>query len=41
VVAFDVGSHKEIVKKGVLIKNRNIQAFADAIVSLLSKKNKK
>ena len=36
VVAFDVCSHPEIVKNGLLIKKNDIQAFADAIIRLLT-----
>lgn len=38
VVAFDIGSHPEIVKKGVLVRNRDIDGFADALVKALSRK---
>jgi 1,2-diacylglycerol 3-alpha-glucosyltransferase len=37
VVAFDVGSHREVVKKGILVKEGDIKAFADAIVKLAKK----
>ena len=36
VVAFDVCSHPEIVKNGILIKKGDIEGFADAVVRLLS-----
>lgn len=36
VVAFDVGSHKEIVKKGVLVNNKDINGFARAMVSMMN-----
>jgi len=35
VVAFDVCSHPEIVKKGVLVKKDDINGFADAVIKLL------
>ena len=35
VVAFDVCSHPEVVKNGVLIKPNNIDEFANAIIMLL------
>ena len=35
VVAFNIGSHPEIVKNGILIKKDDIDAFADAIIRLL------
>ena len=35
VVAFDIGSHPEVVKNGILIKKDDIGAFADAIIRLL------
>jgi glycosyltransferase involved in cell wall biosynthesis len=34
VVAFDVGSHPEVVKNGILVKEGDIEAFANAIVKL-------
>ena len=37
VVAFDIGSHKEIVKNGILIQNKNLKEFADALVKILKK----
>ena len=36
VVAFDVCSHPEIVKKGVLVSRNDIEKFANAVVRLLS-----
>jgi glycosyltransferase involved in cell wall biosynthesis len=38
VVAFDLCSHPEVVKKGKLVLPGNTKAFADAIVEVLSKK---
>jgi glycosyltransferase involved in cell wall biosynthesis len=35
VVAFDIGSHPEVVKDGALIKNKDIDLFADAVIRLL------
>jgi glycosyltransferase involved in cell wall biosynthesis len=35
VVAFDMGSHREIVKNGQLIKNKDIDAFSSAMIKLL------
>lgn len=35
VVAFDVCSHPEIVKNGILVKENDNEAFADAVISLL------
>jgi len=35
VVAFDIGSHPEIIKNGILVKKGNIQQFADAVIKLL------
>lgn len=35
VVAFDVGSHREVVKKGILVKEGDIKAFADAVIKLI------
>ena len=37
-VAFDIGSHPEIVKKGALVRNKDIDGFASALVNMLSKK---
>ena len=35
VVAFSIGSHPEIVKKGALVKERDIEGFANAVIKLL------
>lgn len=35
VVAFDIGSHPEIVKKGRLIRKYDIKKFADAVVGII------
>ncbi|MCH8003858.1 MAG: glycosyltransferase family 4 protein [Nanoarchaeota archaeon] len=35
VVAFDVGSHPEIIKKGILVKNKDLNEFANAVIKLL------
>ncbi|MBU0980239.1 MAG: glycosyltransferase family 4 protein [Nanoarchaeota archaeon] len=37
VVAFDAGSHKEVVKKGLLVKSGDVEGFSKAIVRLLHK----
>lgn len=37
VVAFDVGSHKEVVKKGLLVKKGDVGSFAKSIVKLIKK----
>ena len=37
VIVFDAGAHREIVKKGVLIKNRDTDAFAKAMKKLAVK----
>lgn len=37
-VAFDIGSHKEVLKKGVLVKENDLEAFKDAVVKLLKMK---
>jgi glycosyltransferase involved in cell wall biosynthesis len=34
VIAFDVGSHPEVVKKGMLVKEGDVKAFAEAIIKL-------
>jgi len=36
VVAFDIGSHREIVKKGILVKKNDINAFAEAAIKVLA-----
>lgn len=38
VVAFDIGSHPEIVKEGVLVKNKGLKAFAEAVTKILKNK---
>ena len=38
VVAFDIGSHPEVVKDGVLVKNKDIDGFAKALVACVNKK---
>lgn len=38
VVAFDIGSHPEIVKNGILVRKNNIKGFADAILKILRRK---
>ena len=40
VVAFDVCSHPEVVKNGILVKKGDIEGFANAIQSLLKEKFK-
>ncbi|MFH1133477.1 MAG: glycosyltransferase family 4 protein [Nanoarchaeota archaeon] len=35
VVAFSIGSHPEVVKKGLLVKEGDVQGFADAILKTL------
>ena len=35
VVAFNIGSHPEIVKNGILVEKGNIKKFADAVIKLL------
>ena len=35
VVAFNVGSHPEIVKNGILVKEKDINNFAEAIIKIL------
>jgi 1,2-diacylglycerol 3-alpha-glucosyltransferase len=37
VVAFNLCSHPEVVKKGILVKPKDVKAFADAVVKLLRK----
>ena len=37
VVAFNVCSHPEVVKKGILVKPKDINGFANAIIKLLKK----
>jgi glycosyltransferase involved in cell wall biosynthesis len=35
VVAFNIGSHPEIVKKGVLVKKKDVKGFANTVIKLL------
>ncbi len=35
VVVFDLGSHPEVVKNGVLVKNMDIKAFSDAVIKII------
>ena len=35
VIAFNIGSHPEIIKNGILVKKGNIKEFADAAIKLL------
>ena len=35
VVAYNIGSHPEIVKKGILVKEKDINGFADAVIKIL------
>ena len=35
VVAFNICSHPEVVKKGILVKNKDIKAFSEAVIRLL------
>ena len=37
-VAFDIGSHKEVLKNGTLVKENDLEAFKNAIVKILRKK---
>jgi len=37
-VAFSIGSHPEVLKKGSLVKERDVKGFADAIIGILDKK---
>ncbi len=37
-VAFDIGSHREVLKKGILVRENDLEAFKDAVVKLLRKK---
>ena len=41
VVAFDVCSHPEVVKNGILVKKDDVNGFADTIIKLLNKNDKK
>jgi 1,2-diacylglycerol 3-alpha-glucosyltransferase len=38
VVAFDIGSHPEIVKNGILVKNKDLKGFSEAVIKILNKK---
>ena len=38
VVAFDIGSHREVVRNGFLVKKGNIKEFANKIIEILEKK---
>ena len=40
VVAFNVGSHPEVVKNGILVKEGDVKAFAEAIIKSLPKTGK-
>ena len=40
VVAFDVGSHPEVVKNGILVKKGDVKAFAEAIIKSLKRTSK-
>lgn len=35
VVAFDVGSHREVVRNGMLVKEGDVKAFAEAVIKIL------
>ncbi len=35
VVAFNIGSHPEVVKKGILVKEKDINGFAKAIINII------
>ena len=37
VVAYDVCSHPEVVKKGILVKAKDTKGFATAILKIISK----
>jgi 1,2-diacylglycerol 3-alpha-glucosyltransferase len=37
VVAFNLGPHPEVIKKGILVKPKDIKGFADATIKLLKK----
>lgn len=36
VVAFKIGSHPEVVKNGILVNNKDIKAFSQAVIKLLN-----
>ena len=38
VVAFNVGSHPEVVKNGILVEERNVKSFAEAAITILKRK---
>ena len=38
VVAFDIGSHPEVVKKGKLVREGDVKGFAEAVVKVLGEK---
>ena len=40
VIAFDAGSHREVVRNGVLVKEGDVKGFAQAIIKTLGKKRK-
>ncbi|MBD3164433.1 glycosyltransferase [Candidatus Woesearchaeota archaeon] len=40
-VAFDIGAHKEVMKKGRLVKKGDIGEFAKAVITFIEKKNLK
>ena len=35
VVAFDIGPHKEVIKKGTLVTNKDVKKFADAVLKFI------
>ena len=37
-VAFNIGSHKEVLKNGILVKENDLEGFKDAVVSLIKRK---
>jgi len=39
-VAFKIGSHPEVIKRGILVKPKDTKAFADAIEKLIKKKKR-
>ncbi len=38
VVAFNIGAHPEVLKKGILVKEKDVNEFANAIIKVLNKK---
>lgn len=36
-IAFNIGSHPEVLKKGILVKNNDIKGFSEAIIKLIGK----